>query len=411
VTEIQEKLAHACADLARGQVSLGVIEDGRVRLAAHSSEEHFIYAGCLAKLFTTTLVARAVSMGMLSLEARAADLIGVCELSERIDRITVRQLLNHTHGLDVSAIASVPRDSRGHIDLHALGAALSEAPPLHAPGVLHSYSNAGCWIAAAILERLTCMTFEALLVRWLLDPLGLRLKKRGNPFAISGDDAYAMCPSAGGSWIVSTPDVLEFARLHLATVESAHAVLPRPALLRDAPTALPGWSSELGACLGWKHYGEGWFGHHSQLAQWSAIVRINPERGRAIVVCATDVSAFLILARMFGRELPEYKRLSFPAPGDKRCSQQTVDSMIGIYRTAATEVSIHDGREGALYLQARERNANRSAPRLLKPMRDGVFLVDPPLPPDFSWIQLIQSGADGERYLWNGRQLWPRRQD
>src|SRR5690606_10230390 len=80
------------------------------------------------------------------------------------------------------------------------------AERLAAPGAFYSYSNAGAWLLAAVLERLHRRPFEAQLRERVLAALGLR-ERRGEPSLVPG---RSICPSMGGTLALSTRDLLTF---------------------------------------------------------------------------------------------------------------------------------------------------------------------------------------------------------
>lgn len=92
-------------------------------------------AGCIAKLLTAELVARLARAGRVSLTDDIADLLDAQwrAATLALRGITVRHLLEHTHGLDDSDIARLPRRADGRIDAKRLCNRLGCAPRLSAP--------------------------------------------------------------------------------------------------------------------------------------------------------------------------------------------------------------------------------------------------------------------------------------
>jgi hypothetical protein len=146
----------------------GAPKDARPESAEASNRQ--LRTGCVTKLLTATLALRACRDGLLALDD---DVASVLPAAEPLESITLRHLLEHRHGLDDSALASVPRRADGFIAAERLVAALA-GPRLGTPGELYSYSNAGAWLAAAALERASGRRYAALLA----DLLGRRARQR-----------------------------------------------------------------------------------------------------------------------------------------------------------------------------------------------------------------------------------------
>ena len=301
-----------------------------------------IRVGCLAKLFTAMLARRAFEEGRLAPDEQASDLFMAGAARRALRGITVRHLLEHTHGLDDSLLYAVPRDSRGQVDAEALAHALCAAAPLGMPGALYSYGNAGAWVIAAVLERLAGRPYAAQLVETLLEPL--RLDAR--------DSAASVCPATGGELALNAADLLNLV---------ADAAFAAPDVWPDEQSAgdygfatpLPGWNPlERGIYLGWKYHGAGWLGHQSVWPGHSVLVRAHPRRRLALIAAATEHPAAVVAARVFGAYLPELFELKIPARAAAILGRPT-----GSFRSAAWRVDIEDVDDE---LELRARRADNS---------------------------------------------------
>jgi CubicO group peptidase (beta-lactamase class C family) len=231
-------------------------------IAAASAGTALVETGCITKLFTAAMMMQAVGAGRFSLDDAAGELL--CRGSRdglRLPQgISVRHLLEHTHGVDSSRLTQAPLREDGFIDAAMLCRELQDAGRLHEPGLLYSYGEGGPWLAAAILEACHGQPFRMLLETQLFAPMGV---------TISPTDTLRarVCPSSGGALAVPLEGLLEFLLAHCPSEER---------LASGGITPLPGWSSqECGIRLGWKHYGSGWFGHNSALAgpAWYECIR------------------------------------------------------------------------------------------------------------------------------------------
>lgn len=347
-----------------------------------------IRVGCLAKLFTAMLARRAFEARRLAPDEQVSDVLTDGAARRALHGITVRQLLEHTHGLDDSLLVAMPRDSRGRVDLAALAHELSAVAPLGVPGALYSYGNAGAWLIAAVLERLGSRPYAVQLVEALLEPL--RPGARGS--------AQSICPATGGEFALDPSDLLNLV---------ADAAFAAPDNWPDEQcagdygfaTPLPGWNPlERGVYLGWKYHGAGWLGHQSVWPGHSVLVRAHPRRRLALLAASTQHAAAVVAARVFGAYLPELFELKVPA-----CPNAILQPPIGAFRCAAWRVEIHEAG-GDAELRARQSGTADERSAALHAVVPGLWLTRPALAA-FPHVELVERDR---AYLWNGRFVLPR---
>jgi D-alanyl-D-alanine carboxypeptidase len=152
----------------------------RVAMRADTAQ----HVGSLTKTFTAVLVLQLVDDGLLALDEPIAGRVPP-GLVPGADRITVRQLLQHTSGLrDYFAIGTEsgpgtvwqplrddPAFAYAPAELVALGVS---AGPEFPPGERYSYSNTGYVVLGMILESATGKPVAQLYDERILAPLGLR---------------------------------------------------------------------------------------------------------------------------------------------------------------------------------------------------------------------------------------------
>jgi len=137
-----------------------VLNDTRLTVASGNAHRP-ILAGCLAKLLTASLVTEAVADGHLHWSDAIDDVLPSKHPSRRkLAGVTVRHLVEHTHGLDESSMARVPRRTDGFIDAAGLCEGLG-ARSICSPGALYSYGSVGGWLAGAALESPAFGMFES----------------------------------------------------------------------------------------------------------------------------------------------------------------------------------------------------------------------------------------------------------
>ena len=349
--------------------------------------------GCLVKPLTATLVAEAVAQSRLRWHDEVAEILEEGDvIRTRLAGVTVQQLLNHTHGLDASSVECVPRTDDGRIDAAALCASLSTRP-LSPPGELYSYSDAGGWLAGAVLEKLYRKAYWRILA--------------ARPFMRdSGALALAdgqVCASTGGDLRLSAAQWLEFLDTHAEQISTLGA----------ERTPLPGWGLfEHGACSGWKAYADGWLGHNSNQTDCSAVLRFHPrERVGIFVYAAGDGAAMPALAGVLGDAFPELLHFRIPRPLAQRNLPPLQSARYtGRFSRCDTRLAVQAGAGGALSVSVHDPQAAPvwSCPHL-RPGPDELFLPEPLDDLRFPFMQFVRPDARNRfEYVWNGRQLWRR---
>jgi CubicO group peptidase (beta-lactamase class C family) len=347
-----------------------------------------IRVGCIAKLFTAMLARHAFEKHRLAPDEQVSDLLRAGAARRALRGITVRQLLEHTHGLDDSLLSAPPRDSRGRIDADALVHDLRAVPRLATPGTLYSYGNAGACVVAALLERLGCRQYGLQLVETLLEPLGIG----------TASDGKSICPATGGELALDASDLLN---LVAEAVFAAPDVWPDEECAGDCgfATSLSGWNPlERGVYLGWKYHGSGWLGHQSVWPGHSVLVRAHPRRKLALIAASSEQAAAVVAARVFGAYLPELFELQVPARPNAALGLPT-----GVFRSAAWRVDIRQV-DGESALRARRSDGTAESSAILRAVLPGLWLTRPVLSV-FPHVELV---ALDRAYLWNGRFVLPR---
>jgi len=366
-----------------------------------STSQQSIHAGCLAKLLTATLVAELVANSQLDWSDKIVDSL-MCQHSTRrkLRDIAVCHLLNHSHGLHGESVDALPRSSDGFISVHRLCEFLSDRR-LSKPGALYSYGEIGSWLAGALIEHIYQKPYaDVLLDRGLMVPQSLH-----------GDHAPEfVCPATGRELQLTVAQWFSFAQLHFDNPTTNSRNEPF-AVLRDMQIQLPGWHpTERAMCLGWKYYGDGWYGHNSKMSDRSAVLRINPLQRVAIIVSVEgSADAIIALAGLFGDLLPEFLHLRFPRlVGSKKRRDEECDRYLGVYSQSTMKVTVRMSADSGLELSIYDLRAERCvAHSRLRAASEGVFILEWSGDSDFLFVQFLAPRREDEiEYLWNGRQLW-----
>lgn len=136
-------------------------------------------AGSVTKVFTAATVLQLASERRIDLDRTARSYLPEL-IPGRYATVTVRQLLNHTHGIPAPELAvgdTVEEWYAHRFDIHSPEAMVRSAtakPREFRPGTKQHYLNVGYTIAALIVERVTGDSYEHQVERRILRPLGLR---------------------------------------------------------------------------------------------------------------------------------------------------------------------------------------------------------------------------------------------
>ncbi len=129
--------------------------------------------GSISKQFTAALVMKLAEEGALSLDSSLTDVVPWYR-ADTGSSVTIRQLLNHTSGIDRSGVprliqehACCPMPLREEVMTYCSG------DLEWAPGSKFAYNNAGYLILGAVIEEVTGKTYAEALQEKILTPVGM----------------------------------------------------------------------------------------------------------------------------------------------------------------------------------------------------------------------------------------------
>lgn len=213
--------------------------------------------GSITKQFAAAVVLQLVAEGKLSLDDPVSKFVP--GYPEPGARATVRQLLNHTSG--IQSYTGIPGWMAGDkvaksYTTAQLIAEFRDHPAEFQPGERWNYNNSGYVLVGAVIEAVTGQPWHQAIIERIAKPLGLASIRYGGEeagmpgfatgYSASGDGAFSKTqaldmsvPHAAGALIGTVGDVAKWAAaLHHGKVVSA----PLYAEM-IAPTALPGGES------------------------------------------------------------------------------------------------------------------------------------------------------------------------
>ncbi|MFE7840729.1 serine hydrolase domain-containing protein [Streptomyces sp. NPDC057474] len=135
-------------------------------------------AGSVTKVFTAAVVLQLAAEGRVDLDRSARSYLPEL-IPAAYGGVTVRQLLNHTHGIPAADFPGTTVEEwyanrfRIHDPEDMVRSATSKKPEF-APGERQHYLNIGYTVAGLLIERVTGDSYENQVTRRVLKPLGLR---------------------------------------------------------------------------------------------------------------------------------------------------------------------------------------------------------------------------------------------
>lgn len=214
-----------------------VVAHGTANLATKApmqADTGFLF-GSVTKLLTTTLILQQVEQGKIKLDDPLVKYLPDFKLKGApVDKIRVRNLLNHTNGIDADLFfldASGPQAIKAFVE--GLG---ENCGALFAPGQYVSYSNGGMITAGRLLEVVTGRPYHDLLKEKIYKPVGMKDASTSAEEAILRSTAVGHFPDmatqavrrtdmfmlpqswapAGSTPVGSIGDLLAFGRTHIA---------------------------------------------------------------------------------------------------------------------------------------------------------------------------------------------------
>ncbi|WP_066944760.1 serine hydrolase domain-containing protein [Streptomyces lushanensis] len=143
--------------------------DSRTCVDGHAPDADTQYrVGSITKTFTAVLVLRLRDEGLLDL----GDPLEKHLPGTGVGEVTVAQLLDHTAGLAAESPAPWWERTPGSVRPE-LSDVLGERPVLHPAGRRHHYSNPGYALLGSLIEAVRGASWEEVLRREILEPLGM----------------------------------------------------------------------------------------------------------------------------------------------------------------------------------------------------------------------------------------------
>jgi len=390
--------------------------------------------GSITKVFTATQIMQLVDEGKIDIETRVVEILPDFRVAdpEVTRRVTVRNLLTHTSGIDGDVFVDA---GRGDDALARYVAGLADVVQLHPLDAVLSYCNVGWVIAGRVIEVLTGRPWDQALVDQLVKPLGLRRTVVLPEDALLHRTAVGHVPRPAAdpvpvsvwgfrrSWgpanqiTASAGDLLAFTRMHLDNGRSANGdqVL--------APESVANMQRSRADMVNptrrVDHLGLGWwlcdwgsrtvYGHDGNTLGQSCFLRVDPQARTAVALLTNGRTAASLAADVFGRVFGDLDGVTIPVlcPPNAPVEVDT-EPLVGIYERRAQRITVTETKEG-LRASVQAKHARASQPEQI----DLVALSDE------AWALQAQPGGpwsawrfavlpDGTRFVHDGLQITPK---
>ncbi len=258
--------AYLLVDSEKSGISINIAEGSTGGTPAHPEQPY--YVASVGKLFTSTLVATLVEKGMLSFDDKITSYLDP-ELLEGLhvykDKdytrdIRIRNLLNHTSGLDDNFMPLLEKlianPAMNMSTQEAVKWAKTNMKPLFPPGKKLKYSDTNYQLLGLIVESITGKPFHEVLKTDILKPLDMKhsymlhnsepIEKPAYPMAdfyingvrLNDYQGYGGIDYSGGGVVAPSNDLLRFMK-----ALASHQIVSRSTLknmLKDKAAFAPG---------------------------------------------------------------------------------------------------------------------------------------------------------------------------
>jgi len=366
------------AVLADGEIhelATGVLHRGT---GVETTVDSVFQIGSISKVYTATLVLQLVEAGELDLDATVLSVLPEFAVAdaEATKSVTVRQLLNHTSGIDGDFFHDT---GRGDDCVARYVQACARLRQNHPPGATMSYCNSGFKILGRVVEVVTGQVWDTALRERIVQPLGLThtvtLPEEVLRFRAAmghlGEPGEAPAPAPvwglprsigpAGGICASAADVVRFARSHLDG-----GVAPDGPRVLSATTVEAMTSPEVEVPNRWRgpsHWGLGWelfnwpggpvFGHSGATIGQYAHLLVVPGAGVVVALLTNGGEAGELYGALVGELLADLAGVAMRrfAPPETP-AEVDFTRHLGSYRSEGLAFELTD-RDGVLHMSYR----------------------------------------------------------
>ncbi len=414
LNNLQHWLDNACAEHEVVGTALAILAEGNEYTAAsgvlnldtgiEATADSAFQIGSITKVFTATLLMQLVDEGKLDIEQPVKTYLpefGLAD-SNAAATITVKQLLNHSSGLDGEHQVNWDPDDHS---VKGFVAQLKNAPMLSPPGYIMTYCNAGWVVLGRLVEVLHDGRYPELVMQHICEPLGMQqafcrptesLKFRcasghdrgmfhNEPPRVAATSYLPLHSAPTGSVLsMSASDLLRFGKAHLDPANSPLLSATSCRAMQSPTIELPPLQS-----LGYTHQGLGWrlgindgytvLAHDGGTLGQYAYLRVYPRHGVVVSLLTNSISTALyaaldevVLEELIGVETPQWPETQ---PFDMPARRYE-----GVYANGSMRIKVEQG-ESTVNVALVDASNTPITPALpAAPYRDESFKLDTTLP-------------------------------
>ncbi len=300
--------------------SLGIIRDGGVLYlkgygkadetgSAVTPQTPFLI-GSISKTFTALAVMQLVEAGKVALDQTVKTYLPFFELadSDAAERITVRQLLNHTSGIPPESEYRAATLRGDDETISELVGKFGIIQTVSTPGSRFAYGNANYIILGELVQQVSGLSYEEYIQTNIFDPLEMRHSYTSAQEALQNGLAAGYRPIFGVPKISGLPyrkDFLPAYSIISCAEDMTHYMMAMQNGGRYKGTqVLSGeyinqMKSASAKISQWESYGLGWYVtsgsiyHGGELPDYQAKVKLLPEAGLGVVLIYNTSSSTL----------------------------------------------------------------------------------------------------------------------
>lgn len=139
----------------------------------NTTETRF-HTGSIGKMFTAAAIGQLVEKGKLKFTDTLGNILKDYPNKEAAYSVTIHQLLTHTAGIADPFELGRRKEGVKYTTPESNFSLFADAPLTMKPGSFHSYSNGNYAVLAAIVERVSGMTFEEYINKNIFIPAGIK---------------------------------------------------------------------------------------------------------------------------------------------------------------------------------------------------------------------------------------------
>lgn len=336
-----------------GEVSVAVHGVGNITTGEPMTALTVSQVASVSKMFTAHALHGLLAEHGISVDTSINELVP--ELAMLDGAVTIRRLLDHTSGLQ----GDLWDDFGANGDaVSRFTAALPSIGSITAPGELFSYCNSGYVALGRLVEILGGSTFDRVVDRRVIAPLGLghttlrltdAVRHRvaighdldGNGVPVARPYVSMRCLAPTGGVMSTVPDLLRFARSLPPAMSERSSVNPEPW------TAGPGWCLGVTDCTGAD--GEPVFGHDGLWIGAGAYLRIVPGCDAVIAMVGAAGHARTVWQEVYAELLGRLGLQGTGSPPEDPGVTVEAERYVGTYRRLSQDVTV-DEVDGVLLM-------------------------------------------------------------